>query len=104
GPCPGGYNVPAALHQRGLCSPPLDPHGTRPLLRDLSGKGDGGSKGEHMHVDTAHHIPMPHKGAEGMTATPHAPAHVLLPPADRTLARCARSEAVKCSMRANLVL
>src|SRR5262245_15559454 len=67
----------------------MDPHGTAPLLGDLNGNVPLGATGGGVHVDAAHHVPMPTQRAVGSGAAPHAPFPGLLPPTYRTLARCA---------------
>ena len=58
------------------------------MIRDLSGDVDGAAKGEGVHVDAAHHIPMPREGAPRTATPPDAPAYFLFPPTYRTPARC----------------
>lgn len=82
GPCLGGYNVPTGRsHHARLFIPGMDPQGTGPLIRDLSGKVDLVAKGQEVHVHAAYYVPMPHKGACLVPAAPHAPFHFLFPPA-----------------------
>ena len=73
GPCPGAYNGRAGLHRARLFIPCPDPHGASSLIRDVSGEGDLRAKGQRVHVDAAHHIPMPLKGALRVAAAPTRP-------------------------------
>jgi hypothetical protein len=86
GPCPGAYNGPAALHPARLFIPRQDPHGASPLIRDASGEGNLGAKGQRVHVHAADHIPVPLEATLGVAAAPLAPPHFLFPAAYRTLA------------------
>src|ERR1051326_3879764 len=73
GPCPGAYNGRAALHLARLFIPCQDPYGAGSLIRDASGEGDLGPKGEQVHVDAADHIPMALEGAPGIATAPLPP-------------------------------
>ena len=66
----------------------MDPDGTGPLIRDLSGKVDLLAKGQRVHIDTAYDISMPDKHAPGIAAAPDAPLDFLFPAAYWTPARC----------------
>ena len=66
----------------------MDPQGTGPLIRDVSGNIDGLAKGQRMHVQAANHVPMPHEGAPRTVTAPDAAPDFLLPPTDWTPARC----------------
>ena len=87
GPCPGDYNGRAALHLARLFIPRRNPHGASSLIRDVSGETYLRPKRKRVHVDTAHHIAMSHKGTSWIAAAPDAPLHFLFPAAFRTLAR-----------------
>ena len=86
GPCPGAYNGRTAWHLTRLFIPRQDPHGACSLIRDVSGEGDLGPKGQRVHVDAAHHIPVSLKGTMGIAAAPLPPFHFVFPAAYRTLA------------------
>ena len=104
GPCPGAYNGRAALHLARLFTPCQDPHGASSLIRDVSGEGDPGPKGERVHVDTADHIPMPRTGTLGVAAAPMAPLDFCFQPHTGDCLLVPRSEPVKLSMLAILAL
>ena len=59
-----------ASHRARLFIPCQDPHGASSLIRDVRGEGNRPSKGQRMHVDAAHHIPMPDKRTLGIAAAP----------------------------------
>ena len=86
GPCPGAYNGRAALHLARVFISRQDPYGACSLIRDASGEGDLGPKGQGVHVDAADHIPVSLKGTLGIAAAPLPPFDFLFPAAYRTLA------------------
>ena len=100
GPCPGAYNGRAALHLARLFIPCQDPHGASSLIRDVSGEGNLGPKGQRVHVDAADHIPMPCKGTLGVAAAPLAPRTFCFQPHTGHWLLVPRSEPVKLSMLA----
>ena len=75
-------------HHPRLFTPRTDPQGTGPLIRDVSGNIDAAAKGDRVHVDTAHHIPVPDKRAPRTVTAPDTPPDFLFPPTDWTPARC----------------
>src|SRR5262249_45255243 len=62
----------------------MDPQGTGPLIRNLSGEGNLCAKGQRVHVDAADHVAMPHKSTARVPAAPLPPPDFLLPPTYRT--------------------
>src|SRR5215472_1283106 len=88
GPCPGAYNGRAGLHLTRLFIPRQDPHGAGSLIRDVSGEGDLRPKGQRVHVDAAHEVPVALEETKRIAAAPVAPFHFLFPAAYRRLSRC----------------
>ena len=76
---PSWWPVSGRLQRAGCTAPgtivyPVPgPYGASSLIRDASGEGDLGPKGQRVHVDAADHIPMPFKGTPGIAAAPMAP-------------------------------
>src|SRR5262249_48756093 len=105
GPCPGAYNGRAALHLARLFTPRQDPHGAGSLIRDVSGEGDPGAKGQWVHVDTAHDVSVASKRAFLITAERGAPTYFLFPAACwRLSTRSSRRRKSKLSMLAAFAL
>ena len=75
-----------ASHLARLFIPRQDPHGAGSLIRDVRGEDNPGPKGQWMHVDAAHDIPVADKRTSGIAAAPHPSFDFVFPAAYRTLA------------------